>query len=174
MNAMAIQPEEPRQVLLPKMQKAGLLFAGGVVVCLFGLCAATGAPFRIQGLSATNRAIVGVIGMAFFGPVTLVLAWALVRRMPRLELTKEALRIVHLRGSHRYEWVSVSAFTVRARRVGFDLSPASQEFRALRRFNRRAFGSEAQIDPYVYGMSAHEMATLLNSWRDRTVDAPPN
>ncbi len=141
--------------------------AGSVAFALCGFELLTSVPFHLASPSLLNF-IVGALTLILFGSGSLVLFASLWLDVPRLTLNPEGFRIHHLRGSAFYPWTDVGPFTASGQNVRMDFEPAVSRFRRIRAFNRRWFGSEGMIGPYVYGMSAPELADLLNNWRNRS------
>ena len=166
MTGAAITAEQPTQVIRPNRRKVVVLVIGGFALGITGLSMATNAPMHIATASLSNH-VVGALGAVMFGIGSVMMGVQMGRDLPPLMLTREGLRIFHWRGSKFYAWHDVGAFAARGRYVWLDFDPRFAEYRQLRRLNRRWFGNEGMISPYVYGMSSADLASLLNSWRDR-------
>jgi len=168
MTVASLSDEPSILVIHTDREKAALLTVGSFVLAMTSLALLTNEPFHMASPSLMNY-VFGALGLVMFGPGLLVLLGSIFLDLPRLTLTEEGFRVSHLRGSAFYSWQSVSAFTARGRMVSMDLDPTMPNLRRLRRFNRRWFGGEASISPYEHGMSALDLADLLNNWRDRYV-----
>ena len=158
MTVAAFRADPPSQVVRPNRRKVAILLVVGIffgIVALVMATSATASPF--------NR-VIGAVGVVMFGFGSVIMAFQLGRDVPRLVLTQEGLRIYHWRGSRSYTWNEVGRLRPVAGTFGWT------SIRLSRVPPARSFiasGSEARmISPYVYGMSAIDLANLLNTWRD--------
>ena len=108
----------------------------------------------------------------FFGLCAIVFALQLAPRSTYLRLTADGFQTRSLfRQGPLVRWSDVSEFRVErlppsmTQMVVYD-EPGTPQTR-LRRFNRLLAGGEAALLPDGCGVSAQDLAALMNQWRDR-------
>ena len=126
--------------------------------------------FVVIGVLLLRDTFVGWLGIGFFGLCSIVFALLLLPNASYLELTPEGFTIRSLFRSHSYSWTEIETFAVgyasRMKTVVFNLSPFYENQHTLRKTNKKLFGFEACL-PDTYGMSAEELADLMNTWKRR-------
>ena len=128
-------------------------------------------------VAAIHRAV-GAVGIAFFGLGILVIPIALLPRAAYLELTEEGFVRRMACVTCAYRWTGVSRFEVvryfGRDRVFFDvLAPEKARhgrlFLLALKLNRTVGRFDQMIEPSLYDLNAAELASLMNSFRDRAL-----
>lgn len=152
-------PNLERCVLRPSRRRT----AGLVALCL--LFVALGSA-----LIAAGNGLVGGIAVLFFGLGAAVLGTNLLPGAAELRLDREGLEVRSLFRSRRFRWSDVHGFRpvtippAHSAVVGFDFSPGARPAGAS--LASSLAGVEGAL-PNTYGLSAAELATLLEQWRVR-------
>ncbi len=126
--------------------------------------------FVVIGVLTFNGTLIYWLGIGFFGLGSIVFALHLLPNASYLRLTSEGFTTCSLFRSHSYSWTEIENFAVgyasRMKTVVYNYSSSYKNQNALRKMNKGIFGFEAGF-PDTYGMSAEELADLMNNWKRR-------
>jgi len=126
--------------------------------------------FVVIGVSIFKGALIDWFGIGFFGLGCIVFVLQLVPNASYLRLTPEGFTMCSLFRSHSYRWTETKTFAARyvshMKTVVFNYSPSYTKQIAMRKMNKKLFGVESCL-PDTYGMSAEELADLMNKWKRR-------
>ncbi len=126
--------------------------------------------FVAIGVLIFNGRFMDWLGIIFFGFCSIVFALQLLPNASYLRLTPEGFTMCSLFRSHSYSWTEIENFAVghasRMKTVVFNHPSFHTKQATLKKANKKFFGFEACL-PDTYGMSAEELADLLNRWRRR-------
>ena len=110
----------------------------------------------------------------FFGLCGLVALVGLFPNSSYLTLTERGFEFASLYRKHFVSWSDVESFLpikIQSRRmVGWNYSPGFSKSQRIRRVNTARAGAEAAL-PDTYGMSAEQLADLMNQLRNRQANA---
>jgi len=126
--------------------------------------------FVVIGVLIFNGTLIDWLGIGFFGLGCIVFVLQLLPNASYLRLTPEGFTICSLFRSHSYSWTEIDNFAFgyvsKMKTVVFNHSSPYKKQIALRKTNKKLFGFEACL-PDTYGMSAEELADLMNTWKRR-------
>ncbi|MDQ3713913.1 MAG: hypothetical protein M3388_17075 [Acidobacteriota bacterium] len=126
--------------------------------------------FVVIGVLTLEGTFVHWLIIGFFGLGSIVFALLLLPTASYLRLTPEGFTMCSLFRSHSYNWSEIEDFAVgkmaNMETVIFDHSLFYKNQNTLRKTNKKFFGFEAGL-PDTYGMSAEELANLMNEWKRR-------
>jgi hypothetical protein len=134
-----------------------------------------GAVFAMAGVliffAAPGGRVGGIVVFVFFGACAAVAATQLVFRST-LTLTTEGFTFTGLGRRVTRRWNDIDYFVaVRTSAlsglVGIRLSVSPEQASGVRRAARAIAGYDGGALPDTYGMTAAELAALMNDWRDR-------
>jgi xanthosine utilization system XapX-like protein len=121
-----------------------------------------------------RQPIIAVASIVFFGLCGLVVLVQLLPNSSYLTLTERGFEFASLFRKHFIPWSQVgSFFPIRIqshRMVGWNYLPGVDELQRLRRINTAVAGAEAAL-PDTYGMSAEQLANLMNQLRAKHATA---
>ena len=110
------------------------------------------------------------LGIGFFGLGCIVFVLQLLPNASYLRLTPEGFTMCSLFRSHSYSWTETKTFAAgyvsQMKTVVFSHSPSYTKQISIRKMNKKHFGFESCL-PDTYGMSAEELADLMNKWKRR-------
>jgi hypothetical protein len=114
--------------------------------------------------------IIGWFGILFFGSGVIIFGLLLLPGSAYLKLDSAGFTFCTLFRAHSTCWYQVDSFQV-ARIAGrkmvvFNFSNLHPGQRVLRKLSSTVSGYEAGL-PETYGLSAEELAAMLNDWRER-------
>lgn len=138
---------------------------------------ALSAAFALVGLVVIERHLLaGLLITAFFGVGALIALVALLPGSSYLELSAQGMTLRTLYRSWHLDWSEVSGFFV-CRVAGrtmvcWDRSDGGADARGVRALSRSLAGARAGL-PDNYGLSAVQLAELLESWRLGHTDPQP-
>ena len=165
--------------LYPSRMKWSLMLLGSIAFVVAG--------WFIIKMGGAGNAIIGWIGIAFFGlgiPISLLM---LVPGLNALTLTPEGFSLKHLGRTRKVwniKWSDISEFSVmempkalpfpnhvQMKKVGMNYAPSLRDQLSPSRirladWNRRRVGCDGAL-PDTYGLKVEELVTLLNEWRTR-------
>jgi len=187
MNAEAgstLTGPQDKLVLRSSKRKAVFLLAASLVFIGLGFLMVTGA-IAFPGLLNIAVKVVGWFAMVFFGLGVPVALFQLLTGKSYLLLTREGFEMRGIRKSRRIPWSEVSAFAAwtlvnpvlallprgirdlgQPKMVMFDYGPGVESHRRLRSVNQMLAGHDAGLAD-TYGLTAEELAALMNDWRSR-------
>jgi len=150
------------RVLKASRFKWAVLFVAGAVFALGGVLIFFAAPGGRAG---------GIAVFAFFGLCAVVAAIQLVFPST-LTLTTDGFTFTALRRRVTRRWNDIDSFApVRASAlsgvVGITLAASAEQRSGVRKAARNIWGYDGGALPDTYGMTAGELAALMNEWRDR-------
>ena len=108
--------------------------------------------------------------VGFFGICSVVLLVTSLPGASFLRIEEDGFTFVSLYGPSTLKWSEVTGFypgkIARRRMVLFDFNPPLASGKKIRRMNLAICGHEAAL-PDTYGMSAADLAALLNRWKQQ-------
>jgi hypothetical protein len=120
-------------------------------------------------LMLPEHPFMGWVGIIFFGLCGLVGLVSLLPNSSYLTLTERGFEFASLYRKTFVHWADVDSFrmyNVQVRKmVGWNYSPGYSRAKRLRRVNTSIAGVEAGL-PDTYGMSAQDLADLMNQLKD--------
>jgi hypothetical protein len=145
------------------------------IMLVGGLVFAIGSGFvALEPRQSPSIVAIAWLGVVFFGLGTLASAITLfIPAASGLTLDRDALVARSLFRTSRSAWKQSHGFTVcevgpgRHRMVGYENTAVTGK---LSDWNRQTYGRNCAL-PDTYGLSADDLAKLLNAWRDRA--CPP-
>jgi hypothetical protein len=134
---------------------------------IVGAGIAVNAAFELRtGVSGPLFAGIGIVG---FGGGAIAFSLLLLPNGAYLKLDSGGFTACSLFRTHRYRWLDVERFEARRigwrELVGFNLSKEHRSRQSAPRLSWRVVGFDGGVP--AYGMSAQELAALMNEWRQR-------
>jgi hypothetical protein len=126
-------------------------------------------------LTTTGEFVWGVAAVGFFGLGAIVLGITLLPGASFLKLEREGFEVRSLYRSGSYRWSDVQEFRPVAippsgvMLAGFDFSPNARPAAAW--LSSSVAGVEGCL-PDTYGLSAEELAGVMEAWRTRHTESP--
>jgi hypothetical protein len=118
----------------------------------------------------TRREPAGWVLVAFFGLGVIIFAVLLLPNNAYLRLEPEGFTVCSMFRAHTSRWADIDCFCVGVighnRMVVFNYSAAYRKHQSSRKVARALAGFEGAL-PDTYGMSAGELADLMNQYRGR-------
>jgi hypothetical protein len=138
-----------------------------LLAVIAGAALAANAAFELR--TGVSGPFFAGIGIVFFGGGAIAFSSLLLPKGAYLKLDSGGFTACWLFRTHRYRWSDVDRFEVRRigwrEFVGFNLSKEPRSRQSAPRLSWRVVGFDGGVP--AYGMSAQELAALMNEWRQR-------
>jgi hypothetical protein len=164
-RASLVSTEAPSEITLcPRRKKWLPVLLGSVVFTTIGVWMASNNDWR------------GWLGLIGFGPCAIVSALMVsFPQVTSLRLTDEGFYMRSLFRTHFLRWCDVTGFGLFSvslnLMVGFNYSAAYPKQKLGRRMAADLAGWEGALSD-TYGMSAQELADLMNAWKRKSDEKP--